>query len=61
MATGHLFMARGAQQVGETVVDDLEEQEWVLLSREELAEALEHGEFKVLAWAAAVSLALRKL
>ena len=61
MATGHLFLARGARQVGEMVVDDLEEQEWVLLSREELAVALEHGEIKVLAWAAAVSLALNKL
>jgi ADP-ribose pyrophosphatase len=61
MATGHLFLARQAHQVGEIIPDDLEEHEWVFLSREELAGALERGEFKVLAWVAAVSLALRKL
>jgi ADP-ribose pyrophosphatase len=41
--------------------DDLEEQEIVMLSREELETALLQGEFKVMAWAAAVAFALRRL
>jgi ADP-ribose pyrophosphatase len=60
MATGHLYLARGARRVGDPDSDDLEEQEWVYLSRDELQTALDNGEFEVLAWAAAVSLALQK-
>ncbi len=59
VATGHLFLARQAQQVTSIASDDLEEQEILFLSRDELESALVDGEFKILAWAAAVSFALR--
>jgi 8-oxo-dGTP pyrophosphatase MutT (NUDIX family) len=59
IATGHLYLARGAHQVCEIDSDDLEEQQMMLLSRTELEQALAHGEFKILAWAAAVAFALR--
>ena len=61
MATGHLFLARGAHYVTPRDADDLEEQELLLLTREEIESALEKGEIKVLAWAAAVAFALRYL
>ncbi len=60
-ATGHLFLACGAKPVVEIDSDDLEEQEVLFLSREELETALQGGEFKILAWAAAVSFALSRL
>ncbi|HEX9658256.1 MAG TPA: NUDIX hydrolase [Bacteroidota bacterium] len=55
---GHLFLARDARPVAERVRDDLEEQEFVFLSRAELRRALLAGEFKVLGWTAAIALAL---
>ena len=55
---GHLYLARGAHHIRERHADDLEEQELLLLSRAELQAALRNGEFKVLAWAANVALAL---
>ncbi|MFT3890288.1 MAG: NUDIX hydrolase [Anaerolineales bacterium] len=61
IATGHLFLARGAHYVTPRNADDLEEQELVLLSRAEIESALTKGEFKVLAWAASVAFALRFL
>ncbi len=59
VATGYLFLARQAQRVSDIDSDDLEEQEMVFLSRNELELALTEGKFKILAWAAAVSFALR--
>ncbi len=59
IATGNLYLARDAYQIGDIDSDDLEEQEMVLLSRPELEQALVRGEFKILAWAAAVAFALR--
>jgi len=59
VATGNLFLARGAHKAGEIDSDDLEEQEVVMLSRQELEQALAASEFKILAWAAAVAFALR--
>lgn len=59
VATGYLFLARHAHQAYSIDSDDLEEQEMHLLSRRELEAALVSGEFKILAWAAAVSFALR--
>ncbi|HKH20219.1 MAG TPA: NUDIX hydrolase [Gammaproteobacteria bacterium] len=56
----YLFLAQNARHVGEIEADDLEAQELLLLSRAEVAASLERGEFKVLAWAAAVALALRR-
>ena len=55
---GHLFLALNARRVQEKVSDDLEEQEFVFLSRSELRRALLAGEFKVLGWTAAIALAL---
>lgn len=57
----HLFLAQNAVPVTEIHADDLEEQQLLLLSREELEAALTAGEFKSLPWAAAVSLALRQV
>ena len=59
--TAHLYLARGAAFRQPIDADDLEEQEMVMLSRQEMAEALQRGEFKVLPWATAVALALARL
>lgn len=56
----HLFMARGSRRVTQPVTDDLEEQHILHLSRSEMEKALTDGKFRVLAWAAAAALALRK-
>lgn len=58
IATMHLFLALNARQVAVPDSDDLEDQEMLSLSREELQTALSAGEFKILAWAACVSMAL---
>jgi 8-oxo-dGTP pyrophosphatase MutT (NUDIX family) len=54
----NLFLAKGAHRVGEIIADDLEEQEIVTLSRNEMMNALLNGDFKVLSWSTAVALAL---
>jgi len=59
IATGHLYLARQACYVVPRDADDLEEQELLMLTRGEIEAALDAGEFKVLAWAAAVAFALR--
>jgi ADP-ribose pyrophosphatase len=61
VAVGHLYLARKAQYVTPRNADDLEEQEMLLLTRSEMETALARGEFKVLAWAACIALALRQL
>ena len=61
IATGHLFLARNARYVTPRNADDLEEQELLLLTREEVEQAIDVGEIKVLAWAAAVVFALRHM
>jgi len=61
VATGNLFLARHAEQKFAIDSDDLEEQEIIYLDRTELETALDKGEFKILAWAAAVVFALRYL
>ena len=58
--TAHLCLAQGVRQVAAIASDDLEEQEQLLLRRAEVEQALLRGEFKVLAWAAAVALALAR-
>jgi 8-oxo-dGTP pyrophosphatase MutT (NUDIX family) len=55
------FLATGARRVTEIDADDLEEQEFLLLSRAEIEAALDAGEFKLLPWAVAVALALRQV
>jgi 8-oxo-dGTP pyrophosphatase MutT (NUDIX family) len=57
----NLYLAQGAHFVADIDSDDLEEQELLLLSRSEMEAALDAGEFKVLAWAANIALALRHL
>jgi len=61
VTTGHLFLARGARYVTTRDADDLEEQEFLQLTRAEMEAVLETGQIKVLAWAAAVAFALRHL
>jgi ADP-ribose pyrophosphatase len=61
IATMHLFLALEATQVAEPNSDDLEDQEMLFLSRDELEQALRTGEFKILAWSAVVALALNYL
>ena len=58
VARGFLYLARHARRVAEPDSDDLEEQQLLLMERAELASALKDGQFKVLAWAANVALAL---
>jgi ADP-ribose pyrophosphatase len=57
----YLFLARGARWVAKIQADDLEEQELLHLSRTEIEAALAAGDFKVLAWATVVALALRHM
>jgi ADP-ribose pyrophosphatase len=59
--TAHLFLALKAEPKGERHADDLEQQELLFLSQEEIEAALDCGEFKVLAWATVVALGLRYL
>ena len=55
----HYFLATDAQEVAAIDADDLEEQELLLLSKDELIEALKAGEFKLLPWMGIVALALQ--
>jgi len=61
VAMAYLFLARGARCVAKINSDDLEEQELLHLTRSEVDAALAAGEFKVLAWATVVALALLHL
>ena len=58
---GHLYLALEACRVAQPDADDLEEQELLTLNRDEVEAALLAGEFKMMAWAAAVALALLRL
>jgi ADP-ribose pyrophosphatase len=57
----HFFLARQARPVSEPDSDDLEEQEMVLLTRNQVEAALSGGDFKVLPWATIMALALRRM
>lgn len=61
IATGHLYLALGAGKVGEPCSDDLEPQELVTLTPEEMENALLAGEVKLVPWSANVALALLTL
>jgi ADP-ribose pyrophosphatase len=61
VAVGHLFLARNARQVAARDADDLENQELLYLSREEIENSLDKGAFRVQAWTLAVALSLRVL
>ena len=58
IATAYLFLARHARRVTTPNSDELEEQQLFHLSKSEVEAALAGGEFKVLAWATVVALAL---
>jgi ADP-ribose pyrophosphatase len=60
VGTAHFYLALGAHRVAERDADDLEEQELLLLSRDEMVAALDAGQFKLLSWVAIVALALRR-
>jgi ADP-ribose pyrophosphatase len=55
---GNFFLAIYAMKVTEPNSDDLEEQELLLLNRNDILEALRNGEFKALSWSANVALAI---
>jgi len=57
----HLLLALDAERIQEPDSDDLEEQELVYLTREEMEEALSTGRIKVLSWVACIALGLRYL
>ena len=61
MGRGHLYLALDAHPHGKPTSDDLEEQELLFLSRRQLERALDRNEFKILAWTAAIALAVRYL
>jgi 8-oxo-dGTP pyrophosphatase MutT (NUDIX family) len=61
IATMNLFLALNAQKVSEPNSDDLEDQELLFISRDELENALSAGEFKILAWSAVVAMSLNYL
>lgn len=55
------YLALDAEKIAQPVKDDLEDQELIFLTKTELEDALDNGKFKILPWAAAIALALRKL
>jgi 8-oxo-dGTP pyrophosphatase MutT (NUDIX family) len=62
IATMHLFLALDVKKaVEQPASDDLEDQQLVVLSRNEIEQALRAGEFKVLAWSAVVAMSLNYL
>lgn len=58
--TAHFFLATGVHLIGAPVADDLEEQELLWLDRTEVRAALDRGEFKTLAWAALMEMAMHR-
>jgi len=61
VGVGYLYLAKNVKFTGKRTSDDLEEQELVELSVDEMRVALVAGEFKVISWAACVGLALAHL
>lgn len=61
IATIHLFFAMNAWKEREPIVDDLEDQALLMLTRDELEAAYKAGEFKILSWSAVVAMALNYL
>jgi ADP-ribose pyrophosphatase len=57
----HLFLALDACQTATPIAEDLEEQQLMLCSRQELEDALDQGHIAMIGWAALLSLAFRKL
>ncbi|QPC81838.1 NUDIX hydrolase [Phototrophicus methaneseepsis] len=59
--TAYAYLATGAKQVAQPDADDLEEQEFLLMSRDDVRTALLTGEFKVIPWSNVLALALLQL
>ena len=57
---GYLYLAENCTATGSAVTDDLEDQELILLSPEELRIALLEGKFGIASWTATLALALLK-
>jgi ADP-ribose pyrophosphatase len=58
---GNFFLALGAHAASAIQKDDLEEQELLFLSRQEMDDAIAAGGFRVMSWAMSVLLALNFL
>ena len=61
VGAAYFYIAQGAERVTNIDAADLEEQALLLLTRDEVAAALDAGEFKLLPWATIVALALRQI
>lgn len=57
----HLFLALNAREVGGKTSDDMEEQELLHLTRNDLEQALDQGKIPVLGFAALLGIGLRRL
>jgi 8-oxo-dGTP pyrophosphatase MutT (NUDIX family) len=57
----HFYLATNAYKISDPIEEDLEEQELLFLSYDELQKAISKNEFKCLSWIAPILLALRKL
>ena len=55
---GNFFLALEAAKIGEPIADDLEEQELLLMRKNDIRSELMAGEFKVLSWSAILAMAL---
>jgi ADP-ribose pyrophosphatase len=61
VGTAHFYLATNAYRIKDPSEDDLEEQELLFLSYNEIKEALSKREFKCLSWITAILLALQEL
>jgi ADP-ribose pyrophosphatase YjhB (NUDIX family) len=61
VADMHLFLASEAKKVAQPIIDVLEDQELIILNRDEIEKGLYVGEFKILTWTAVISLSLHNL
>jgi len=61
VATMHLFLALDAKYLSPPNSDDLEDQELLMLGKNELEAALKAGEFRILAWTTVVAMSLAYL
>jgi ADP-ribose pyrophosphatase len=58
--TAYFYLAEGAEKIARIDSDDLEEQELLLLTRQQVETALIAGEFKIMPWAACVAMAMMR-
>lgn len=58
---GFFYLALDAEKTAEPIKDDLEDQQLLFLSKEDLENEIDNAKIKIMPWAAAIALALRKL